>query len=168
MSLLYAPVVVDASRRAGACDCLAHRYGNAADRPVRTPVYPADLADAQWAVLAPLIPVPGWIRGRGGRPEGYCHREMIDAVLYVDDNGAKWRALPVDFPEWAAVCRFLRRWREQGLLTVLHDRLRRACRVAAGRHSEPSAAVIDPQSLRAAETVAAADRGYDMACQGSS
>lgn len=83
------------------------------------------------------------------------------------DKGA-WRALPVDFPEWAAVCRFLRRWREQGLLTVLHDRLRRACRVAAGRHSEPSAAVIDPQSLRAAETVAAADRGYDMACQGSS
>jgi transposase len=162
LSLLYAPAAADASRRAGTCDCLAHRFGNAADRPVRRPVYPTDLTDTQWAVLAPLIPVPGWIRGRGGRPEGYCHREMIDAVLYLDDNGVKWRALPVDFPEWAAVYRFFRRWREQGLLSVLHDRLRRACRLAAGRDPEPSAAAIDSQSLRAAETVAAADRGYDM------
>ena len=162
MSLLYAPAAADASRRAGTCDCLAHRFGNTADRPVRRLVYPTDLTDAQWAVLAPLIPVPGWIRGRGGRPEGYCHREMIDAVLYLDDNGTKWRALPIDFPEWAAVYRFFRRWREQGLLSVLHDRLRRACRLAAGRDPEPSAAAIDSQSLRAAETVAAADRGYDM------
>lgn len=162
MSLLYAPAVADARRRAGACDCLAHRYGNAADRAMRAAVYPTDLTDAQWAVIAPLIPVPAWIRGRGGRPEGYCHREMIDAMLYVDDNGTKWRALPADFPQWTAAYRFFRRWRDQGLLTVLHDRLRRACRIAAGRGSEPSAAVIDSQSLRAAETVAAAQRGYDM------
>ncbi|HEY3869042.1 MAG TPA: transposase, partial [Actinocrinis sp.] len=159
--MLYAPAVAGTSRRAGACDCLAHRYGNAADRAMRTPVYPTDLTDAQWAVLAPLIPAPAWIRGRGGRPEGYCHREMIDAMLYVDDNGTKWRALPADFPDWSAAYRFFRRWRDQGLATVLHDRLRRACRSVAGREPEPSAAVIDSQSLRAAETVAKADRGFD-------
>lgn len=124
-------------------------------------MYPTDLTDAQWAVIVALIPVPAWIGGRGGRPEGYCHREMVDAMLYIDDNGTKWRALPADFPRWTAAYRFFRRWREQGLLTVLHDRLRRGCRIAAGRESEPSAAVIDSQSLRAAETVAAADRGYD-------
>jgi transposase len=163
LSLLYAPAIAEHSTRGGvSCDCLAHRYGNAADRPARQAVYPTDLTDAQWAVLAPLIPVPAWISGRGGRPEGYCHREMIDAVLYLDDNGVKWRALPIDFPGWSAVYRFFRRWRDQGLLSVLHDRLRRACRVAAGRESEPSAAAIDSQSLRAAETVAAAQRGYDM------
>jgi transposase len=161
LSLLYAPVAADASRRAVACDCLAHRYGNAGDRPQRRAVYPTDLTDAQWTVIVGLIPVPAWIGGRGGRPEGYCHREMIDAMLYVDDNGTKWRALPVDFPDWPAAYRFFRRWRDQGLLTVLHDRLRRACREAAGRGPEPSAAVIDSQSLRAAETVSAADRGYD-------
>src|SRR6185437_3690025 len=116
----------------------------------------------QWAVLAPLIPGTGVDKGSWWAPEGYCHREMIDAVLYLDDNGTKWRALPIDFPEWAAVYRFFRRWREQGLLSVLHDRLRRACRLAAGRDPEPSAAAIDSQSLRAAETVATADRGYDM------
>lgn len=161
MSLLYAPAVADARRRAVQCDCLAHRYGNAADRVMRAAVYPTDLTDAQWAVIAPLIPAPAWIRGRGGRPEGYCHREMVDVMLYIDDNGTKWRALPADFPEWTAAYRFFRRWRDQGLLTVLHDRLRRECRSAAGREPEPSAAVIDSQSLRAAETVAAADRGYD-------
>ena len=161
MSLLYAPVAVDASRRAVGCGCLAHRHGNAGDRPERRAVYPTDLTDVQWAVVLGLIPVPAWIGGRGGRPEGYCHREMIDAMLYVDDNGTKWRALPVDFPDWTAVYRFFRRWRDQGLLEVLHDRLRRACRVVAGRGPEPTAAVIDSQSLRAAETVGAADRGYD-------
>jgi len=83
LSLLYAPVVADASRRAVGCDCLAHRYGNAADRPVRRAVYPTDLTDDQWAAIVALIPVPAWIQGRGGRPEGLCHREMIDAVLYV-------------------------------------------------------------------------------------
>ena len=162
MSPLYAPAVAEHVNRSGvSCDCLAHRHGNAGDRPMRTPGYPTDLTDAQWAVIAPLIPTPAWMGGRGGRPEGYCHREMIDAVLYVDDNGIKWRAVPVDFPEWAAVYRFFRCWREQGLVTVLHDRLRRACRIAAGREPEPSAAVIDSQSVRAAETVAAADRGFD-------
>lgn len=80
------------------------------------------LTDDQWAVIAPLIPVPTWIQGRGGRPEGYCHREMIDAMLYIDDNGTKWRALPADYPDWTAAYRFFRRWRDQGLLTVLHDR----------------------------------------------
>jgi transposase len=56
---------------------------------------------------------------------------------YFGDNGVKWRALPVDFPAWDAVYRFFRRWREQDLVTVLHDRLRRVCRVAAGRSPEP-------------------------------
>jgi transposase len=161
LSLLYARAVGDASRRAVSCDCLAHRYGNAADRPVRRAVYPTDLTDAQWLVIGPLVPVPAWLEGRGGRPEGYCHREMIDAMLYIDDNGTKWRALPVDFPDWPAAYRFFRRWRDQGLLEVLHDRLRRACRRAAGRGPEPTAGVIDSQSLRAAETVGTARRGYD-------
>lgn len=49
---------------------------------------------------------------------------MLDAVFYVLDNGVKWRAVPVDFPHWTAVYRFFRRWRNQGLITTLHDRLR--------------------------------------------
>jgi len=55
-----------AARRAVCCVCLAHRHGNAADRPVRQRACPTDLTDAQWAVIAPMIPVPAWMDGRGG------------------------------------------------------------------------------------------------------
>jgi transposase len=161
LSSLYASVAVDSSRRAAGCDCLAHRYGNAYDRPARARAYPTDLTDGQWEQIASVIPLPAWLCGRGGQPEGYCHREMIDAMFYVLDNGIKWRAMPVDFPEWSAVYRFFRRWREQGMIRTLHDRLRREARQAQGREPEPTAAVIDSQSLRGAETVGAAQRGYD-------
>jgi transposase len=129
--LLYAPVAADASRRAVRCDCLAHRYGNAADRPERRAVYPTDLTDGQWAVIAPLIPVPAWIGGRGGRPEGYCHREMIDAMLYVNDNGTKWRALPVDFPPfmWNLICQVCGDFRTAVLRSIAAMRSR--CRLLA-------------------------------------
>ncbi|MEY9858215.1 transposase [Catenulispora sp. GAS73] len=163
MSSLY---VIDAGssvHHAVSCDCLAHRFGNAGDRPVRARVYPTDLTDAQWGQIRLLIPVPGWMGGRGGRPEGFCHREMIDAVLYLVDNGIKWRAMPTDFPAWDAVYRFFGRWRDGGGLQVLHDRVRRACREEAGRGAEPSAGVIDAQSLRAAATVGADRRGFDAA-----
>jgi len=43
------------------------------------------------ALVKDLLRVPGWLAGRGGRPEGYCHRQMIDAVRYLVDNGIKWR-----------------------------------------------------------------------------
>lgn len=51
-------------------------------------------------MVRPLLPVPGWMRGRGGQPETYCHRAMLDAIRYLVDNGIKWRAMPADFPLW--------------------------------------------------------------------
>ena len=132
MPSFYASDAADASRRAAGCECYAHRYGNAGDRPVRARAYPTDLSDAQWERIKREIPLPAWLCGRGGRPEGYCHRAMIDAVFYVLDNGIKWRAMPVDFPEWSAVYRFFRRWRNQSLIMMLHHRLRREARRAAG------------------------------------
>ncbi|WP_406434494.1 transposase [Streptomyces sp. NBC_01589] len=58
------------------CDCLAHRFGNAADNGVRERCYPTDMSDAEW----------GWMRGRGGPPEAYCHRAMLDAIRYLVDT----------------------------------------------------------------------------------
>ncbi|PJE96418.1 transposase [Streptomyces carminius] len=91
-------MVGESNSVARSCDCLAHRFGNAADRPHRRPTYPSDMTDAEWAVVRDLLPVPGWLEGRGGQPEGYCHRQMIDAIRYLVDNGIKWRAMPADFP----------------------------------------------------------------------
>ncbi|MCX4451319.1 transposase [Streptomyces sp. NPDC058369] len=86
---------------------------------------------------------------------------MLDAVFYVLDNGIKWRAMPVDFPARDRVYAFFRRWREAGLIAELHDRLRGKVREQAGREAEPTAAVIDSQSVKADEVVGAGSRGYD-------
>lgn len=161
MSLLYAIEAVGFNSSGGACDCLAHRFGNAADQPGRARVYDTDMTDEQWGRLRPLLPVPAWLEGRGGRPEGYCHRVMLDAVFYVVDNGIKWRNMPVDFPPWDRVYAFWRRWRRDGLIAEFHDRLRAVVREAAGREAEPTASVIDSQSVKADAVVGAGSRGYD-------
>jgi transposase len=154
-------VPVSSNSRVSSCDCLAHRFGNAADRPERVPVYPSDMTDAEWAVVRDAMPVPAWLEGRGGQPEGYCHRVMLDAIRYVTDNGIKWRSMPSDFPAWDRVYAFFRRWREHGLVKEFHDRLRGRAREVEGRDQEPTAAVIDSQSVKGAASVPAATRGYD-------
>ncbi|WP_318216646.1 transposase [Streptomyces sp. SCL15-6] len=82
-------------------------------------------------------------RGPGGRPEEYCHRDILDAIRYVVDNGVKWPALPADYPPWKAVHLFFTRWHKQGLTGEFHDRLRAAMREAVGRDAESTAGVID-------------------------
>lgn len=161
MSQFYALDVSGSSAVTRSCDCLAHRFGNAADNGTRERRYPTDMTDAQWAVVRPLLPVPGWLLGRGGQPEAYCHRTMVDAVHYLVDNGTKWRALPVDFPPWGRVYAFFRRWRDHGLLPEFHDRLRGQVREKAGRDPEPSAGVIDSQSVKADAVVGSDNRGFD-------
>ncbi|MGY3678387.1 transposase [Streptomyces sp. TE33382] len=91
MSQLYVAVPAEFNPPVVSCNCLAHRFGNAADRPERVRVYDSDMTNAEWAAARDAMPVPGWMRGRGGRPEGYCHRSMLDAIRYAVDNGIKWR-----------------------------------------------------------------------------
>lgn len=161
MSKCHVVVVAQSSSSTPGCDCLAHRFGNAADRPERRRRYSSDMSDAEWARVRDLLPVPAWMAGRGGRPEGYCHRQMIDAVRYLVDNGIKWRAMPADFPPWPRVYAFFARWRDLGLVAELHDRLREAVRRSEGREEEPSAGVVDSQSVKADATVARTTRGFD-------
>lgn len=161
MSQFYSLVLMESNSAAPSCDCLAHVYGNATDRADRARCYPSDMSDAEWSQVRPLLPVPAWLEGRGGQPEGYCHRQMLDAVRYLVDGGIKWRAMPADFPPWDRVYAFFRRWMRQGLVGEFHDRLRGRVRQAEGKAQEPTAAVIDSQSLRGAATVGADTRGYD-------
>ncbi|MFB6963548.1 IS5 family transposase [Streptomyces sp. NPDC056309] len=143
------------------CDCFAHTYGNAADNPSGGHRYPTDMTDTEWSTVRGMIPVPAWGEGRGGRPEEYCHRDILDAIRYVVDNGVKWPALPADYPPWKAVHRFFTRWRKQGLIDEFHDRLRAATREAQGRDAEPTAGAIDSQSAKSTSTVEASTSGYD-------
>lgn len=161
MSQLYVVGSAQSSWPARECDCLAHRFGNAADHPGRRLRYGSDMTDAEWSVVRAVLPVPAWMDGRGGRPEGYCHRQMLDAIRYLVDNGVKWRNLPADFPPWKRVYAFFRRWRDNQLIGELHDRLREQVRASEGRNTEPTAAVIDSQSVKADATVKNDSRGFD-------
>jgi putative transposase len=129
----------------------------------RSPRYPTDLTDAQWAVLEPLLPAMLSRTELGGRPEKHRRRTMIDAMFYVADNGCKWRALPGDFPPWQTVYAMLARWKADGAWADVVDRLRARVRAAEGRDPEPSAAVIDSQSVHesAEGVVPAATSGFD-------
>ncbi|MFB8171468.1 IS5 family transposase [Kitasatospora purpeofusca] len=119
------------------------------------------MSDAEWAVVRDAMPVPPWLEGRGGQPEGYCHRQMVDAVRYLVAGGITWRAMPADFPAWDRVYAFFRRWRDKGLVAEFHDRLRDRVREEAGRDSEPTAGIVDAQSVKGAASVPAATRGFD-------
>jgi transposase len=119
------------------------------------------MTDEEWAEVRAAMPVPGWLEGRGGQPESYCHRQMVDAIRFLVDNGIKWRSMPVDFPAWDRVYAFLRRWRDKGLVKEFHERLRGKAREAAGRDPEPTAGIIDAQSVKVAASVPASSRGFD-------
>ncbi|MEV0227553.1 transposase [Streptomyces sp. NPDC050704] len=133
------------------CGCYVYRFGSIAPG-LRAGCCPSDITDAEWAEVRSAMPVPAWLLKRGGRPEAYCHRGILDAVRYLVDNGVKWTALPVDFPYWRAVYDFFRRWRSYDYVRELYERLRRSARERSGRNAEPSAAIIDSQSVDASET----------------
>jgi transposase len=109
--------------------------------------YPSDLTDAEWRILEPLVPPVEW----GGRPAGHARREIVNAILYVLRTGCQWRYLPHDLPAWKTVYTYFRSWRVDGTWQIIHDRLRRKVRRAAGRQPEASAAILDSQSVKTTE-----------------
>ena len=109
--------------------------------------YPSDLTDTQWARLAPLLPPPR----PGGRPRTVDLREVVNGVLYRGREGCTWRALPHDLPPWGTVHAYFRRWRRDGTWERVHDALRGQARAAAGRDPDPSAGVLDSQSVKTTE-----------------
>ena len=119
------------------------------------------MSEAEWTVIEPLLPAPGWTLGRGGSPGIYCRRDIVDAIRYLTHNGPVWRAMPADLPHWRAVYHYVRGWQDSGATRRMHDTLREQVRVLAGRSPGPTAAIIDSQSVKAADTVGKDSRGYD-------
>jgi putative transposase len=120
--------------------------------------YPTDLSDDEWLCIRAHLPEP---TGQG-RPRLHGLRKILDAVFYVLKSGCPWRMLPREFPPWKTVYDWFRRWRIDGtwerLNAELHERLR--CRL--GRNPEPSAAIVDSQSVRTTG-VGGTERGFDPA-----
>jgi len=109
--------------------------------------YPSDLSDAEWALVAPLIPPAK----RGGRPREVKVREVLDAIFYLLSTGCQWRALPKDFPPPTTVWEYLDLWNWDGTLLRIHHALYVEARERAGREASPTVAIIDSQSVKGAE-----------------
>jgi len=107
--------------------------------------------------MEPLLPSPSV----GGRPEKHPRREIVNAILYVVRTGCAWRMLPNEYPPWQTVFWYFKRWRADGTVDAMLDRLRDQIRDAAGRDPMASAGIIDAQSVKGADTVGSATRGFD-------
>lgn len=127
--------------------------------------YPSDLSDARWELVEPVL--TAWRserRGRGldiGRPPDHDLRSLLNAVLYVNRTGIPRRYLPHDHPHWNTVYAYFARWQEEGVFDQLNSVLRRQVRQREGREGEPTACVIDFQSIKTSTNVPATDQGID-------
>ena len=108
---------------------------------------PTDLSDQEWELIKHVVPEAR----PGGRPEAYPTREILNALFSLLRRGCSWRMLPHDLPPWRIVYHDFRQWRQEGTWQVMHDLLRGDVRVAAGKHRQPSAGIIDSQSVKTTE-----------------
>jgi transposase len=127
-------------------------------------LYRSDLSDARWALIEAVL--SAWRQARAEAGLGLSApvhdlREIVNAILYVDRTGIAWEYLPHDLPPFKTVYDYYAKWEADGTTEQIHDLLRRRVRAAAGRSEEPSAAILDAQSIRTSSNVPESSQGID-------
>jgi len=120
-----------------------HRFTNEHRPEAPKDGYPSSLTDHEWALVRDLFEVTG-----PGRPPRHSRRTMVDAIAYVVRSGCAWRMLPRHYPKWQTVYAAFREWVAKGRFIEMHARLAAMWREREERDPNPTAAVIDSQSVR--------------------
>ena len=109
--------------------------------------YPSDLTDEEWELVKPLIPKAK----RGGNKRHVEDRDLVNGLMYILSTGCQWRAIPRDLPPRSTIYDYFDLWSWDGTLERIHHALYVMCREKAGREAQPTAAIIDSQSVKSAE-----------------
>ncbi len=109
--------------------------------------YASDVNNAEWEIIEPLLPTSQPI----GRPREVDLREILNGIFYVLHEGCTWRAMPHDLPPWQTVYNYFRHWQRLGVWQKIHTQLRHQVRESMNKKEEPTAAIIDSQSVKTAE-----------------
>jgi transposase len=126
--------------------------------------YPSDLSDARWALIESRL--TAWRQARtdagvGGRAAEHDLREIFNAILYINRTGIAWRYMPHDLPPWQTVYWYFKTWTTDGIFTDLNYSLNGLVRTKTGRRAEPSASIMDSQSVKTSTNVPTATQGID-------
>ncbi|HUZ01132.1 MAG TPA: IS5 family transposase [Thermomicrobiaceae bacterium] len=126
--------------------------------------YPCDVSDARWALIGPTL--ENWRHQRLDRrltevKDPADLRSLWNAILYVNRTGIAWKYLPHDFPPPGTVYYYYAAWRDEGIFKQLNTDLTALARQQAGREAEPTAAILDTQSVKTSTDVPTVSQGID-------
>ena len=114
--------------------------------------YTTNVSNSQWQIIAKFLDLK--------RSRKFDLREVVNGILYLTKTGCQWRLLPNDFPKWTAVYYYFNKWKVNGLIERIHESLVQLTRIKEGKEKEPSAGIIDAQSVKTT-LVSSESKGFD-------